>query len=34
MNLINPKRFFVKGIEPQGKPDEKAEKKDKKFLSF
>jgi hypothetical protein len=29
MDFINPQGFFIKGVESQGKPNEKTEKKDK-----
>jgi hypothetical protein len=34
MNFINPERFFVEGIEPQGEPDEKANNQNNNFFSF
>jgi len=33
MDLINPERFLVKGVESQGKADEKAKNDDKNFFS-
>jgi hypothetical protein len=34
MNLINPKRFFVKGVESQGEANQEAKKKGKNFFPF
>jgi hypothetical protein len=34
MDFIYPEGFSIKGIEPQSKADEKAEKEDKNFFSF